>query len=196
MTTKSTTAVATEPTEHWCRKIRTVFLQWDVDAGSKGYVTEDDFRRRVSKTVERFPELEASKGKLYDQAHRHWVDGCNLGVEMPEGYRLTEAQYIQNMWLFIHNKPSFEKYLRESTKIFWDGVDKEKKGYLTREEAGKIGIRITQDKEDRGIFKALDKENTGRITMEDSLKAQNFFFTDQEDEQHPFNYVRGPLVQD
>jgi hypothetical protein len=176
--------------------MRSVFRQWDVEAGSKGYVTEEDFKKRVSKTVERFPELSASIEKLHNQAHRHWVDHCNVGVEMPEGYRLTGAQYIQNMWLFVHNKPAFEKYIREASKTFWDGVDKEKKGYLTKEEAGEIGFRVTNDKEHRGIFEALDEGNTGRIVLEDSIKAQLFFFTDQEDEEHPFNFVRGPLVED
>ena len=176
--------------------MRTVFRPWDVEAGSKGYVTEDDFKKRVRKTVELFPELGASLDKLYNQAHRHWIDHCNCGVEMPEGYRLTEAQYIQNMWLNIH-QPSFEKHLREASKIFWERVDKDNKGYLTTEEAKKIGFKLTKDGEKRGIFEALDKEeNTGQITFEDSIKTQNFFFTDQENEDHPFTFVRGPLVED
>ena len=44
------------------------------------------------------------------------------------------------------------------------------------------------------IFDALDEEKTGRVTLEDALKAQRFFFTDTEDENHAFNFVRGPLV--
>ena len=131
---------------------------------------------------------------MYEQARRHWVDHCNCGVEMPEGYRLTEAQYIQNMWLTIH-KPSFEKHLREASKIFWEKVaDKEKEGYITKDQAQKIGLKLTKDKKKRGIFETLDKENTGHITFEQVVKVQSFFFTDQEDEEHPFNYVRGPLV--
>ena len=189
-------AATREPSQHWCRKMRTVFRPWDVEAGSKGHVTEEDFKKRVRKSVERFPELGASIEKLYEQAHVHWVEFCNCGVEMPEGYRLTEAQYVQNMWTFIHNELSLEKYLREASKIFWEGVDKEKKGYLTREEAGKIGSKLVKDKEERGIFEILDKENKGRITLEDTIKAQHFFFTDQEDKDHPFNFVRGPLVED
>ena len=187
-------ALTTEPTKHWCRKMRTVFRTWDVEAGSKGYVTEEDFKKRVRKSLELFPELGSSAEQMYEQVHRHWVDHCNCGVEMPAGYRLTEAQYIQNMWLTIH-KPSFEKHLREASKIFWEKVaDKEKTGYLTREEAAKIGIKLTNDDRDRGIFETLDKENTGRITFEHAMKAQHFFFTDKDNENHPFNFVKGPLV--
>ena len=119
-----------------------------------------------------------------------------MRVNHPEqGYRLMEAQYIQNMWLNIH-QPSFAKQLREASKIFWEGVDKDNKGYLITEEAKKIGFKLTKDGEKRGIFEALDKENTGQITFEDSIKTQNFFFTDQENEDHPFTFVRGPLVED
>ena len=174
--------------------MRTVFRSWDVEAGSKGYVTKEDFKKRVRTSLEQFPELGGSVEKMYEQVRRHWVDHCNCGVEMPEGYRLTEAQYIQNMWLTIH-KPSFEKYLREASKIFWEKVaDKENEGYLTKDEAQKIGFKLTKDKEKRGIFETLDKEHTGQITFEQVVKVQAFFFTDQEDEDHPFNYVRGPLV--
>nr|BAG06945.1 okadaic acid binding protein 2.3 [Halichondria okadai] len=188
-------AVSGEPSKHWCRKIRSMFRQWDVEAGLKGYVTEEDFKNRVGKTLERFPELASSKDKLIERAHHHWVEHCNLGVKMPPGYRLTEAQYIQNFWLFIHS-PKFDQYLKEASQIIWDGLDKEKKGFLTKEEAHAHGIRVTNDKDhaSRGIFETMDEKKSGRITFEDTIKAQRFFFTDQNDESHPFNHIRGPLV--
>ena len=120
---------------------------------------------------------------------------CNCGVEMPKGYRLTEAQFVQNVWLTIHT-PAFEEYLRETAAQFMAGVDKEKKGYLTKEDGKEITPKIMKEchPKTKEIFDALDEEKTGHITLEDILKAQRFFFTDTEDEDHVFNYVRGPLV--
>ena len=130
--------VKSEPSKHWCRKMRTVFRPWDVEAGSKGYITLEDLENRVSSTLEKFPGL-ADEGQLLERARRTWVDFCNCGVEMPKGYRLTEAQFVQNVWLTVH-KPSFEEYLREASAQFVAGVDKEKKGYCTREESQFKGL--------------------------------------------------------
>ena len=179
-----------EPSKHWCRKMRSVFHPWDVQAGSKGYVTLEDFKKRAQVSQEKFPEL----GDQTERVRRHWRNHCNCGVDMPEGYRLTEAQYVQNIWWKIH-QPSFEEELREAAMNFMKAVDKDNKGYFTREEAKQISEKIgKQDPKSKAIFDRLDKENTGRITFEQALEAQKFFFLDQEDEKHPFNYVYGPLI--
>jgi hypothetical protein len=160
-------------------------------AGGKGYVTLEDFKKRARATQEKFPELATS---ALERAERHWLNHCNCGVEMPEGYRLTETQYLQNLWWKIH-QPSFEEELRDAAMNFMKSVDKDNKGYFTREEAKKISEKIgRQHPKVKGVFEHLDKENTGRVTFEQSLEAQKFFFLDTEDEDHPFNYVYGPLV--
>ena len=186
-------AVTTEPTEHWIKKMKSVFRPWDIDAGSKGYVTEEDFKKRVPKTLEKFPDFDAKQ--MYERSHRHWVDHCNLGVEMPEGYRLTEAQYVQNMWLNIH-RPSFKEQLRQDCMDFMQRVDKEKKGHLTKEDAKAIAPKVVKDHDHpktQAVFDAVDKEKTGKVTHEQVFEAQLFFFTDKEDKDHPYNHIRGPL---
>ena len=185
-------AVETEPTEHWCRKMRSIFRPWDVQAGSKGYVTLEDFKKRARTSLEKFPEL--GEKEHLERVHRHWVDHCNCGVEMPEGYRLTEAQYIQNMWWKIH-QPSFEDQLKEAAMSFMKAVDKENKGHFTAEEARQMNSKLGKEHPKmKGVFEALDEEKTGRVTFEQSLKAQKFFFLDTKDEDHAFNFVYGPLV--
>ena len=185
-----TTVPTTEPSKHWCRKMRSVFRPWDEQAGSKGYVTLEDFKKRAIASQEKFPEV----GGALERVQRHWRDHCNCGVEMPEGYRLTEPQYIQNMWWKIH-QPSFEEELREAAMHFMKSVDKDNKGYFTREEAKQISEKIgKQHPKMKGVFEHMDKDNTGRVTFEQSLEAQKIFFFDKENEEHPCNYVYGPLV--
>ena len=78
---------------------------------------------------------------------------------------------------------------------FMKGVDQEDKGYFTAEEAHQINSKLGREHPKmKDIFEALDEEKTGRVTYEQSLKAQKFFFFDMKDEEHPFNYIYGPLV--
>jgi Ca2+-binding EF-hand superfamily protein len=186
-------AMEKEPTAHWIKKMRSVFRPWNVQAGSKGYVTLEDFKNRAGISLEKFPQMGDQKTAL-ERVHRHWIDHCNCGVEMPEGYRLTEEQYIQNVWWKIH-QPSFENDLKEAAMTFMKGVDQEDKGYFTAEEAHQINSKLGREHPKmKDIFEALDEEKTGRVTYEQSLKAQKFFFFDMKDEEHPFNYIYGPLV--
>lgn len=172
--------------------MRSVFRPWDVQAGDKGYVTLEDFKKRAVVSQEKFPELEL--GDILERVERHWRNHCNCGVEMPKGYRLTEAQYVQNVWWKIH-QPSFEEELREAAMHFMKSIDKDNKGYFTREEARQINEKIgKQHPKMQSVLDQLDKDNIGRVTFEQSLEAQKFFFFDKEDEEHPFNYVYGPLV--
>ena len=181
---------AGEPSKHWCRKMRSLYHPLHQQAGSKGYITVEDFKKHAAATQEKFPELDDPN----DLVQKHWRNHCNCGVDMPEGYRLTEAQYVQNLWWKIH-QPSFEVELREAAMNFMKSVDKDNKGYFTREEAKAISDKIgKQHPKMKVIFDRLDKDNTGRVTFEQALEAQKFFFFDQQDEEHPFNYVYGPLV--
>lgn len=183
-------AVPTDPTKHWCRKMRSLFHGWDKQAGGKGYVTLEDFKKRAMASQQKLPELDA----VMERVKKHWVNHCNCGVEMPEGYRLTEAQYIQNIWWKIH-QPSFEEELKEAAMNFMKAVDKDNKGYFTSEEAQKINEKLgKQHPKMQAVFEQLDKDNTGRVTHEQCLEAQKFFFYDLEDEEHAFNYVYGPLA--
>ena len=181
-------AVEAEPTKHWCRKMRSVFRPWDVEAGLKGYVTLELFNKRALARLEKFPELGDEKSAL-ERANRNWVDFMNCGVKMPEGYRLTEAQFIQNVWWFIH-RPSFEDYLKEAAMSFMKAVDKDNKGYFTTEEAKQINSKLgREDPNMKRVFETLDEKKTGRVTFEQCLEAQRFFFYDTKEEDHPYNHV-------
>ena len=182
-------AVAGEPSKHWCRKMRSLFRASDPDC--KGYITREDLERRAKASQAKFPELAAG---AVERADRHWRDHCNCGVEMPCGYRLTESQYIQNLWWKIHQK-SFEEELKEAAMNFMRAIDKENKGYFTREEARAVNEKLgRKHPKMEEILNHMDKDNTGRITFEQSLEAQKFFFYDKEDEEHPHNHVYGPLA--
>ena len=71
--------------------------------GTKGYITEEEVMERTRATLKVYPELNAEE--LMKQAHHSWIHDLNCGMEPPPGYRLTEAQFVQNMWVMV-NQPS------------------------------------------------------------------------------------------
>lgn len=186
-------AVEAEPTKHWCKKMRSVFRPWDIQAGSKGYVTLEDFKNRARASLEKFPEMGDEKSAM-ERVERHWRDHCNCGIVMPKGYRLTADQYVQNMWWKIH-QPSFEEELKEAATVFMKAMDKENKGHFNREEAKEVNAKLGRDQPHvNKVLEHLDKDNTGRITFEQAFEAQKFFFLDKESEDHPLNHIYGPLA--
>lgn len=184
-----------EPTRHWARKMKSVFRAWDVQAGSKGYVTLEDFKNRARASLEKFPGMGDEKTAL-ERVERHWRDHCNCGVDMPIGYRLTADQYVQNVWWKIQ-QPSFEEELKEAAMFFMKAVDKENKGHINHDEAKEINSKLGRDHPHvNGVLDHIDTEKSGRVTFEQALEAQKFFYLDMEDEKHPFNHVYGPLCDD
>lgn len=123
-------------------------------------------------------------------------DHCNCGVDMPIGYRLTADQYVQNVWWKIQ-QPSFEEELKEAAMFFMKAVDKENKGHINHDEAKEINSKLGRDHPHvNGVLDHIDTEKSGRVTFEQALEAQKFFYLDMEDEKHPFNHVYGPLCDD
>ena len=180
--------VLTEPTKHWCRKMRTHFV---ASVGRKGYITKEEVMERARVTLEHYPELDAKE--IMEQARRSWVQDLNCGMEPPSGYRLTEAQFIQNMWLVV-NQPSFKQRAREMTGKVFEKLDKDKKGYVTKDQYLRMTRQLHSEEAMTKIFEALDPSKSGKVDRESMERAHTFFFTDTEDEEHPFNLLRGPLV--
>jgi len=94
----------TEYTEHWARKIKTVFRHLDLD--NDGYLTEADLNRSLKHRLEAYPNLDAEEQR--QQMHSVWIDFYNGGQEVPEGYRLPEAQFLKNMWKIVKT-PAFKQ---------------------------------------------------------------------------------------
>ena len=186
--TKEWVPVTTEPTKHWCRKMRAHF---QASIGKKGYITKEEVMERARVTLEHYPELDADE--IMEQTRKSWVEDLNCGMEPPPGYRLTEAQFVQNMWLVV-NQPSFKQRAREMTGKVFEKLDKEKKGHVTKDDYLRMTKQLHGEEAMTKLYEALDSTKSGKINREAMEKAHVFFFTDTEDEQHPLNLLRGPLV--
>ena len=180
--------VTTDPTDLWCRKMKTMFRS---TVGNKGYITEEECMEKALDALKAYPNLDPEY--LKEQARQAWINDLNCGMQPPRGYRLTEAQYVQNMWVMV-NQPGFEERTKKETAKVMQQLDKDKKGYINREEFLLMTKKIVDQKDLDRMHDALDTTKSGRITKEDIERMYIFFFSNTDDEDHPFNLLRGPLV--
>ena len=159
--------------------------------GTKGYITEEEVMERALEVLKVYPELNAEE--LKKQAHHSWIHDLNCGMKPPAGYRLTEAQFVQNMWVVV-NQPSFKERTSEMTTKVFEQLDKEKNGYLSKDQYLRMTSKLVKEEDLKRIFDALDETKQGKVTRDDIERAYIHFFTDTGDEEHPFNLLRGPLV--
>ena len=146
---------------------------------------------RAQETLKAYPELDAEM--VMEHTRKSWIEDLNCGMDPPAGYRLTEAQFIQNMWVCV-NQPSFKERASKMTAKFMQHLDKDNKGYVTRDQYLRMTSKLVKEEDLKRMFDALDEGKQGIVTRENMQKAHIHFFTDTDDEEHPFNMLRGPLV--
>ena len=138
------TIVTTEPTKHWCRKMRTHFRS---SVGTKGYITKEEAMEHALETLKVYPELDAEM--IMEHTRKSWIEDLNGGMDPPAGYCLTEDQFIMNMWVSV-NQPSFKERASKMTAKVMQQLDKDNKGYVTRDQY----LRMTSKQCERGGFEA------------------------------------------
>ena len=176
-------------TKHWARKIKTVFRHLDLD--NDGYLTEEDLTRSLKHKLEAYPSLDAEEQR--QQMHRVWIDFYNGGQDVPDCYRLSEAQFIENMWKVVKT-PEFKRQVSDMATKTLQQADPEKKGYIAREEYVKIAGKFLGQDRAAAAFDAMDVRKAGKVTHDELLAALLFYYTNTEDEINPLNYMKGPLV--
>ncbi|CAI7990273.1 hypothetical protein GBAR_LOCUS447 [Geodia barretti] len=160
-------------------------------AGTKGYITKEEVMQKTLETLEAYPALDAEE--LKEHARKVWIEDLCCGMDPPAGYHLTEAQFVQNMWVMV-NQPSLKERTRKATEKVMQQLDKAKKGYVTKDEYLRMTRKLVSEEHLQRIFDALDETKQGKVTRESMEKMYTHYFTDTEDEEHPFNLLRGPLV--
>jgi len=176
-----------EPTQHWSRKMKTGFRHWDTNG--RGYITKEDVMKRSDRLQEVCPNTDIEPLRQY--ALRFWIESCNLGLQVPEDYRLTESQYIQNMWKAI-KQPSCVQLLTDMTMMHMEYLDTEKKGHISKEDYVKGAARFMKAEEASATFDHMSCD--GKITAESMREAVKFYYTDTDSVDHPLNRMAGPLV--
>ena len=175
--------------KHWSRKLKTVFRNLDLD--NDGYMTEEDLNRSYKHVQEAHPRLDAEEQRR--QKRSVWIDFYNGGKQVPDGHRLSEAHFLQNMWAVVKT-PGFKQQASDMATKTLEQADLEKKGYISKEEYLKIAGKFVGLDRAAAAFDTMDVKKTGKVTHDELLAAQLFYFTDTDDEDNPLNFIMGPLV--
>ena len=176
-------------TKHWARKLKTVFRQLDLD--NDGYLTEEDLNHSLNHRLEAYPSLDAEE--QHQQMHRVWIEFYNGGQQVPNNYSLSEAEFLQNMWLVVKT-PVFKQQVGDMATKTLEQADTEKKGYISKQDYVEIASKYLGLDRVAAAFDAMDVKKTERVTHDELLAALLFYYTDTDDETHPLNYMKGPLV--
>ena len=112
---------------------------------------------------------------------------------IPNNYPLPEAEFLQNMWMVVKT-PVFKQQVGHMATKTLEQADTEKKGYISKQDYVKIASKYLGLDHAAAAFDAMDVKKTERMTHDELLAALLFYYTDTDDETHPLNYMKGPLV--
>ena len=169
--------------------MNTYFSNMDMDRD--GFLTEKDLDKRLELSKAANPTLDAETERKHIQ--KVWLVMYNNGKEQPEGYKLSEKEFADNLWSVV-NRPNFKEMLEPMTERLFNNFDLEKKGRVTKENFLKVTGEIISEEIASAAFDSADVEKSGNLTMKQMFDAMVFFYTNQDDEGNPLNHIMGPLV--
>ena len=142
-----------------------------------GFITLEDNQASPKRMTEYFNLSKEKADAVLEYTRRvGWVEFVNAGVEPPEGHRISEQTFVENIARAVNSKEDVAKHLAECHIILFDLKEP---GILSREEYLKV-FRAQDVKEDISVkrFEMLDSDKDGRITVDDYTQDIRFFFTD------------------
>ena len=160
---------------HWVRKMRTLFRTLDTDGD--GFITLEDNQASPKRMTEYF-NLSKEKADAVLEYTRlvGWVEFVNAGIEPPEGHRVSEQTFIENIARAVNSKEDVAKHLAECHICLFDLKEP---GFLSKEEYLKIfGAQGVAEEISAKRFEMLDSDKDDRITLDDYTQDIRFFFTD------------------
>ena len=162
-----------------------------MDLDHDGYLTYSDLERSLQHKLAAYPELDAEQE--LGQQRKAWIDFYNGGKKVPDDYRLSEADFLKNMWKAV-KEPTFKQQTSDMATKTLERVDAEKKGYVSKEEYVKVAGRHLGLDKAAAAFDSMDVNKNGRVTHKELLDALLFYYTDANNEASPLNYMKGPLM--
>ena len=159
----------------WVRKMKTLFRTLDTDGD--GFITLEDNQASPKRMTEYF-NLSKEKAEAVLEYTRRvgWVEFVNAGIEPPEGHRVSEQTFVENIARAVNSQEDVAKPLAECHIIL---LDLKEQGILSREEYLKVfGAQGVAEELSVKRFEELDSDKDGRITVDDYTQDIRFFFTD------------------
>ncbi|XP_013399817.1 sarcoplasmic calcium-binding protein isoform X2 [Lingula anatina] len=177
--------------DHWRRKIRTVFKRLDTDGN--GYLTIEDYEIAARRAAE-YLELNDKQAE-YLLNHRRviWTDTVKQSSHQTHPDRMSEDEFIQSHFLAFNDSTIRENFA-DYCSIEFIAIDANGSGLISRREhaAYFCGLGIPTEFS-KVIFDIIDTDKDGIISKEEFTQAQIEFWL-SEDENNIYNEFHGPLV--
>ncbi|XP_013407489.1 sarcoplasmic calcium-binding protein-like [Lingula anatina] len=174
--------------EHWRRKIRTLFRARDIDGD--GYITKKDYEMHVHR-VSSYMNLNENQAKDLKKWKMFTWELLSGTTEASADFRLSEHDYVSNM---LAAYPTILERIVDIASCDFDTVDIGGDGFISPQEhkAYFYGFGVPL-KHSTDVFKVLDTDDDGKISREDFVQGFVDFIL-SEDENSPHACFFGPLV--
>ncbi|XP_013407488.1 sarcoplasmic calcium-binding protein-like [Lingula anatina] len=174
--------------EHWRRKIRTLFRARDIDGD--GYLTKKDYEMNVHR-VSSYMNLNENQAKDLMKWKLFVWEKLSGSTDASADFRLPEDDYVSNM---LAAYPIIVEKIVDIASCDFDTVDIDGDGFISPQEhkACFYGFGIPL-KHSTDVFKVLDTDGDGKISRQEFVQG----FVDyilSEDENSPHACFFGPLV--
>ena len=170
--------------------MKTIFRQMDLD--KDGYLTYSDLDSFLQLRLSAFPDLDIESER--QQQRKVWIEIYNGGKDVPDDYRLSEANFVDNMWKVV-KEPRFRQFANDMAKKALARMDTQNKGYVSKDGYVKVAGKLLGLDKATACFDCMDIKKSGRVNHEEIMDAVFFYYTDTDDEVHPLNYMNGPLAE-
>ncbi|XP_013398984.1 sarcoplasmic calcium-binding protein [Lingula anatina] len=169
--------------DHWKRKMRTVFRALDVNGD--GCITQGDMEEMNRRTAE-YMNLDDDKTKtMLNQRRTYWGD------KGPD--KIFEDEFVESHLLKM-NEIKFREFWFDTLSSRFQMMDLNGDGLIsTDEHAAMFYSYKIPTEHSKKVFDMLDIDNDGFISVEEFAHASSeFWFTENPD--NKFNEFFGPLV--
>ncbi|NEQ70228.1 MAG: hypothetical protein F6K21_33000 [Symploca sp. SIO2D2] len=178
----------------WVARVKTYFKLMDVNGD--GFLSLSDYEEIANRLIElqgNSSDPEAIRTLFYNLFQNMIAGGASVDAST----KITEEEAVANAAKAVSVLQSAPEVGRQKNEVFFDIIDTDKSGEISREEYRKyIAVYSGGDQPERAdqAFDSIDTDGNGSITREEFVDGHmGYWFTHPDDQNHsPLPY--GPLV--
>ncbi|XP_013410325.1 sarcoplasmic calcium-binding protein 1-like [Lingula anatina] len=177
--------------EHWRRKVRTVFKC--LDSNADGYITREDWVIGVRRFVQYLNIDDEKAERILNERLAVWKSLVK-DSEDDTTAKISVEEYVQHSLSFV-NWVNYRQELQvKLISTTFNGMDVDGDGLISKEEHAAFfyGIHVPVE-HSKDVFNVMDADKDGFISLAEYAEAHMEFWL-TEDPENKYNEFFGPLV--